>query len=133
MTFDVQDDGGFTFTHMETILFNFCLHKEVRLITNDGSNSVLDPDPQKVNPVWRIWIMERRPISILTWDPRELYWKVWMQDHIKYVPFFQYAVKIGRKILGVRSWKEPTANLFGDEMDFLHNISNNFGNGYGCP
>ena len=47
--------------------------------------------------------MERRPISILTWDPRELYWKVWMQDHIKYVPFFQYAVKIGGKILGGRS------------------------------
>ena len=55
--------------------------------------------------------MERRPISILTWDPRELYWKVWMQDHIKYVPFFQNSVKIGRKILGATSWKEPTVNV----------------------
>ena len=44
--------------------------------------------------------MERRPISRLTWDPGELYWKVWVQDHIKYVSFFQYSVKIGRKILG---------------------------------
>ena len=42
--------------------------------------------------------MERRPISRLTWDPGELYWKVWVQDHIKYVPFFQNSVKIGRKI-----------------------------------
>ena len=88
MTFDVQDDGRLTFTHMETNLYSFCLHKEVRLITNDGSNSVLDPDPQKVNPVWRIWIMERRSLSRLTWDPRELYRKVWIQAQIKHVPFF---------------------------------------------
>ena len=77
----------------------------------DGLNWVLDPDPQNVNSFWRIWIMERRPISILTWDPRELYWKVWMQDHIKYVPFFQYSMKIVRKILSARSLKEPTANV----------------------
>ena len=56
--------------------------------------------------------MERRPISRLPWDPGELYWKVWDQDQIKYVPFFQYSVEIGRKILSARSWKEPTANVF---------------------
>ena len=56
--------------------------------------------------------MENRPISRLTWDRGELYWKVWVQDHIKYVPFFQYSVKIGRKILGARSQKEPSANVF---------------------
>ena len=48
--------------------------------------------------------MERR----LTWDPRELHWKVWVQDQIKHVPFFPYRMKI----LGSRSWKEPTANVF---------------------
>ena len=36
---------------------------------------------------------------------------MWVQDHIKYEPFFQYSVKIGRKILSARSWKEPTANV----------------------
>ena len=56
--------------------------------------------------------MERRPISRLTWDPQELYWKVWVQDKIKHVPFFQHSVKRGRKILGGRSWKEPIANVF---------------------
>ena len=35
MTFDVQDDGCLTFTHMETNLY---LHKEVRVVANDGSN-----------------------------------------------------------------------------------------------
>ena len=89
MIFEVQDDGRLIFTPKETNLFSFCLHKEVRVIANDGSNWVLDPDPQNVNYFWRIWIMERRPISRLTWDPGELYWKVWVQDHIKYVPFFQ--------------------------------------------
>ena len=54
--------------------------------------------------------MERRPISRLSWDPSELYWKVWVQDQIKYVPFL-YSMKIGRKILGARSWKEPIANV----------------------
>ena len=53
------------------------------------------------------------PISTLTWDPGDLYWKVWVQDHIKYVSFFQYSVKIGRNILDATSWKEPTANVFG--------------------
>ena len=38
MTFDVQDGDRLTFTHIETKLFSFCLHKEVRVITNDGSN-----------------------------------------------------------------------------------------------
>ena len=112
MTFDVQDDGRLTFTHKETNLFIFCLHTEVRVIANDGSNWVLNTDPQKVNSFWRIWIMERRPISRLTWDPQELYWKVWVQDKIKHVPFFQHSVKRGRKILGGRSWKEPIANVF---------------------
>ena len=112
MTFDVQDDGRLTFTHKETNLFSFCLHTKVRVFANDGSNWVLNTDPQNVNSFWRIWIMERRPISRLTWDPRELYWKVWVQDQIKHVPFFQHFVKRGRKILGGRSWKEPIANVF---------------------
>ena len=86
----------------------------MRVILNDGSNWVLDPVPQKVNSFWRIWIMERRPISRLTWDPRELYWKVWVQDKIKHVPFFQYSMNIGRKVLGVNSLKEPNANIFND-------------------
>ena len=38
MNFDVQDDGRLTFTHTKTNPFSFCLHKEVRLITNDKSN-----------------------------------------------------------------------------------------------
>ena len=49
MTFDVEDDGRLTFTHTETDLLSFCLHKEVKVIANDGSNWVLDLDPQKVN------------------------------------------------------------------------------------
>ena len=65
-----------------------------------------------LNNFWRFWIMERRPISQLTWDPRELYWKVLVQAQIKHLPFFQYFVKIGKKILGDRSWKETTTNVF---------------------
>ena len=49
MIFEVQDDGRLIFTPKETNLFSFCLHKEVRVIANDGSNWVLDPDSQKVN------------------------------------------------------------------------------------
>ena len=56
--------------------------------------------------------MEMRTISRLTWDPEELYWKVWIQDQIKDASCFQYSVTIGRKILGGRSWKEQTANYF---------------------
>ena len=82
LSFDVQDDGRLIFRPKENDLFRFCLHKEVRMITNDGSN----------------------------WGLGD--WKVWLQDHIKYVPFFQYSVKIGRRILGARSWKEPIANGF---------------------
>ena len=52
------------------------------------------------------------PISKLTWDPRELYWKVWFQDQIKHVSFFHYSMKIGRKILGARSLREPIVNVF---------------------
>ena len=112
MTFDVHDDGRLAFTHTETNLFSFCLHKEVMVISKWWINLVLDPDPQKVNYSRRIWIMERRPISILTWDYGEFYLKVWVQDKIKHVPYFQYFVKICRKILGARSWKEQTTNVF---------------------
>ena len=41
----------------------------------------------------------------------ELYWKVSVQDPIKHVPFLQYSVKISRKILGGRSWKELAADV----------------------
>ena len=76
MNFDVHGDGRITFTHTKTNLFSFCLHKEVRMIANDGSNWVLDLDPQKVNSFWRIWIIERIVISRLIWDLGELYWNV---------------------------------------------------------
>ena len=56
--------------------------------------------------------MERRPISRLVWDPKEPYWKVWVHDKIKHVPFFQYSIKIGRKISSARSWKELATNVF---------------------
>ena len=92
--FDVQDDGRLIFTPKENDLFRFCLDKEVTVIANDESNWVLHSDPQKVNYFWRIWIMERTPISRLTCNPGELYWKVWVQDYIIYVPFFQYSVRI---------------------------------------
>ena len=76
---DVQDDGRLTFTYKESNLFSFCLHIYVRVITNHGSNWVLDLDPQKAI-LLEVGIMENRPISRLTWDHRELYWKVWVQD-----------------------------------------------------
>ena len=37
---DVQDDGRLTFTQTKTNLISFCLHKEVMVIANDGSNWV---------------------------------------------------------------------------------------------
>ena len=67
MTFDVQDDGRLYFTHTETY------QNEVRVVANDRSNWFLDADPQKVNLLWRFWIVERRPISRLTWDHGEHY------------------------------------------------------------
>ena len=47
MTFYVQDDGRLTFTRKKTNVFSVRFHKEVRVITNDGSNWILDHDPQK--------------------------------------------------------------------------------------
>ena len=38
MILDVQDNGRLIFTPKENNLFRFCLHKEVRVIANDGSN-----------------------------------------------------------------------------------------------
>ena len=46
MSFGVEDGCRLIFTPKENDLFRFCLHKEVRVIANDGSNWVLDPDPQ---------------------------------------------------------------------------------------
>ena len=59
----VMDDGRLTFIHTKTNLFCFYLHKEVRVITNYGLTSALDPDPLNVNSFWRIWITEMRPIA----------------------------------------------------------------------
>ena len=56
--------------------------------------------------------MERRPVSWLTWNLGERYRKVSVQDQKKTCAFFSVVVKIGRKMLGARSWKEPAANVF---------------------
>ena len=82
------------------------------VVANDGSNWVLDADLQNLNHFWRFWIMERRPVSWLTWNLGERYRKVSVQDQKKTCAFFSVVVKIGRKMLGARSWKEPAANVF---------------------
>ena len=70
--------------------------------------------------------MERRQVSRSTWDPRQFYWNVWVQAKTKHA-------KIGRKIIGTRSWKELIANIFFENiMEFLHNISSKFENGCGA-
>ena len=68
MSFDVQDDDRLNYTHSENDLFSFCLQNEVRVVGNDGSNWCFDLDPQKLNILWRFWIMEMTPIFRLTWD-----------------------------------------------------------------
>ena len=88
MTFDVQDEGRLAFMHTETNL-----HKDTRVIANDGSNSVLDPDPQKVNPVWRIWIIKRRPISRCLESWRSVLESVGSSSG-KTCAFFQYSMKM---------------------------------------
>ena len=47
MRYDVQDDSRLSFTRKETNLFSLCLHKDMRVIANDGSNWVLDPGSTK--------------------------------------------------------------------------------------
>ena len=112
MTFDVQDDGGFTFTHMETILFNFCLHKEVRVVANHGSNWVFDPDSLKGESFLEVLDSGKETnISISLGSWRTVLESVYSSSD-KTCAFFQYSMKIGRKTLGARLWKEPTAYVF---------------------
>ena len=63
-----------------------------------GSNWVLDLDPQKMNLFLEVLDQCGKEISRsrLTWDPGELYRKVFVQAQIKHAPFFQYSIKIGR-------------------------------------
>ena len=75
--------------------------------------------------------MERRLVSRLNWDPRELYWKVSVQDIIKQPMVFTVFWRLARDYY-VLTWEGNRVQIFSrDRMESLHNNSINFGNGCG--
>ena len=121
-----------TYEKLETNLFGFYLHKEVRAVANDGSNWILDPYPLKGDSFLEVLDFGKETSILINLG----FWRTILEsvgsNSNKTCAFFQYSMNIGRKIFGARSWKELTANVFWREMDFPHNISIKFGNSCGA-
>lgn len=46
----------------------------VRVVTYDGIKWMVDPMPSQVQPFWKLWVLERKSLERLQWDPGGFFW-----------------------------------------------------------
>ena len=108
---EFQDNGMLAMVMHESPLFIPCQYKRVRIIGYFDAKWYIDPEPDKVDLFWKIWVYYNKPLQELQWDPGEFFWKHPFQplSQATLIPFFQYTIKLGHYVLMSQKITRPSA------------------------
>ena len=110
LSYDVLQDGRLVLIPLEDECLVDATLKPIRILAKVDKIWILDPDPNVVHPWWDLWVVGKKPLCELEWDPGE--WK-WLPtsdfgEDVRPKPFFQYSVRLGREMLRRRIPHWPT-------------------------
>ena len=75
--------------------------KPIRILAKLDKIWILDLDPNVVHPWGDLWVVGKKPLCELEWDPREWKWlpTSYFREDVRPKPFFHYSVRLGREML----------------------------------
>ena len=107
-------------------------HMGVRIVAYSGQHWYFDPLPEKITMLWKVWVWEARPIIRHQWDLGEYKWiDPYRQRNMDGISFYNYSVKLGRRILAHAREAHACPLHFGMIMGYLKNFLGFFGSGFG--
>ena len=108
--FDVSEEGRLWQTDVESSIWQTALEYPVRVIAKSGKTWILDPSPSDSMLFCQLWVFKKKSLLDLHWDPSDYLWKHTNPSSCtKLFQFFQYSVKLGRKLLLSRKFHPPSA------------------------
>ena len=108
--FELGAEGRLLRVSEEAPLVSACIFQRIRVIAAVGRRWVVDPDPELFGREWRLWAYGARPLARLQWDPGEWFWHDPLRESgSPDLPFFQYTVRLGRRMLLARRQAIPAA------------------------
>ena len=101
LSYDVLQDGRIVLIPLEDECLVDATLKPIRILAKVDKIWILDPDPNVVHPWWDLWVVGKKPLRELEWDPREWKWlpTSYFGEDVRPKPFFQYSVRLGREML----------------------------------
>jgi hypothetical protein len=96
--FDIQNQWKMVFVNGFEAVLNQCTFERIRVIGCRKGIWHIDPDPSEIDGDWRLWVHEGKPLSKLSWDPREYVWVNPYNMGLE-ISLLQYTIQIGRHIL----------------------------------
>ena len=102
----------------------------IRMLANIKGKWCIDPKIDNTLELVKAWIYGNRPLVGLPWDPGDYTWQIPQDHHLaaQQKTFFEYTVKLGRKILaGARNY-EPAATRVWEEYGIPDDTINYFWN-----
>ena len=125
--FSVAKSRRFTKRPIQIVGEGIASYQQVRMIMNDGKRWLIDPSTSIIGDDGKMRIYGNHPLVRLQWDPREYVWKdSQVQEESVSIPFFQYSVQLGRRILAMhRKIVSAVTHLWS-----IYGITNNFISGF---
>ena len=107
--FDVSEEGRLWQTDVESSIWQTAVQHPVRVIGKSGKKWILDPSPSDSMLFCQLWVFREKSLLDLNWDPSDYLWKhTNPSSDTKFIQFFQYSVKLGRKLLLSRKLQPPS-------------------------
>ena len=121
--YEIGPIGQLCKVEIECELVQQTILKRVRIVGYDGKKWYVDPRLEDINNYWKLWVYGLRPLIRLSWDPGEYTWQDPLDRSSKSYAFFQYSVKLGRRILSAQRCITPAAMRhwmhYGLSLEFL--------------
>ena len=102
--YEVGDAGFLYLVQEEVEVMQLASQKPIRVIARLDKNIFLDPNPFLTDHARQLWAFQSKPVENLNWDPVDYAWQLAgrssaNEQETRTLPFFQYFVAYGRRLL----------------------------------
>ena len=108
--FEVDETNQLSQSPEMVIDYPYAIEHKIRVIGYADRKWYIDPMIEEIRPHWKLWVLAKKPIFKLDWDPLDYQWAdPYMGNKFN---FFQYSVQLGRHVLSDTRDVLPTASQY---------------------
>ena len=112
--FEVDETNQLSQSGEMVIDYPYAIEHKIRIIGYADRKWYIDPMIEEIRTHWKLWVLAKRPVFRLDWDPIDYHWTDPYTGN-KF-NFFQYSVQLGRHVLSDTRDVVPAASQYWNQQ-----------------